>query len=165
MATPLLNDLIRVASEKWSSDGVSRFVFWVELALAAVVLIIAVAVFFCSRKKFGPFLLSIGLIFIASYIFFRIVPNPYELTHYPEYAVLSMLIFRAVDLKNGRKKLFGIGNPYLSAGLFTALVGMADEIFQYFLPDRSFIWYDILLNAVGGIIGLLLIWGLKKEPS
>ena len=42
------------------------------------------------------------------------------------------------------------------------MIGMGDEIYQHFLPGRFFTWYDVFLNFVGGILGLIVYWGLKK---
>jgi len=46
--------------------------------------------------------------------------------------------------------------------MVTGLIGTADEIYQYFLPNRYFTLYDIFLNILGGILGLLIFWGIKK---
>ncbi|MFW6132138.1 MAG: VanZ family protein, partial [Candidatus Aminicenantaceae bacterium] len=61
-----------------------------------------------------------------------------------------------------------IKNHYFYSLSLTAVVGTADEIYQYFLPRRSFRLYDVFLNLLGGILGLLVFWGyqtLKKEPE
>jgi VanZ family protein len=55
-----------------------------------------------------------------------------------------------------------IGNLYWKSGLITGLIGLGDEIYQHFLPRRYFAWYDIFLNILGGIVGLVVFWALKK---
>lgn len=42
------------------------------------------------------------------------------------------------------------------AGIVAA-VGLADEILQFFLPQRFFQWSDVFLNWAGGLIGLTIV--------
>ena len=42
------------------------------------------------------------------------------------------------------------------AGIVAA-VGLADEILQFFLPQRFFQWSDVLLNWIGGLVGLAIV--------
>jgi len=150
------------------------------LALGIIILVL--------RKKISalfPFLFTAG-IFLGSVVLYLIfLPNPYEFTHYPEYAILSMLIINALeknkDSSSGRNSAGKIGggirrsigkkgniksriikNPYFLSALLTGIIGTGDEIYQHFLPHRFFTWYDILLNIGGGILGLLIYWEVKK---
>jgi hypothetical protein len=113
----------------------------------------------------------VGSIFLLSFLIYQFIPNPYEFTHLPEYAALSMLIVWATgtekhriegtpEKKNIKSTL--IKNSYLFSGVVTGSIGTIDEIYQYFLPGRYFTWYDILLNILGGILGLLIFWGIKR---
>lgn len=169
--TPFLPNLIRLASSRWQSASVSNFVLFVEILIAFLILIIGIR-FLISKKKKPAFLFlaSIGGIFLLSYILYQLLPNPYEFTHFPEYAVLSILIIRALDRENGKyvekgkkAKAAIIKNAYFMSGIITGIIGIADETYQHFLPRRSFLWYDIFLNIIGGIIGLLIFWGMKKQ--
>jgi hypothetical protein len=110
-------------------------------------------------------------IFLLSLILYQFLPNPYEFTHLPEYAVLSILIVWALDKKKAGntssekekiKKSPVIKNPYLLSAFATGIVGTGDEIYQHFLPNRFFTVYDIFLNIFGGILGLLVFWGTKR---
>ena len=169
--TPYLPNIIRFASSKWSSFGVSRFVLWVEIAIALLILILAVLFFIHRMKKAILFSTSLAGIFLLSFILYQFLPNPYEFTHLPEYAVLSMLIVWAMDKKKmgisdsieGKtKKSIVIKNPYFLSAFATGIVGTGDEIYQHFLPNRYFTVYDIFLNILGGILGLLVFWGIKR---
>lgn len=177
VVTPYLPQLIRSASLRWSSSSVSRFVLFVEIALGVIILIMAVFFLIHRKKKSILFLVSVGIIFLSSVLIYKWLPNPYEFTHLPEYAVFSILTINA--LENGKKRLEDkdptqqikgakemkskiFHNSYLSSGIITGLVGTADEIYQYFLPNRHFLWYDILLNTLGAVLGLLIVWGIKK---
>jgi glycopeptide antibiotics resistance protein len=47
--------------------------------------------------------------------------------------------------------------------VFTTALGTVDELYQGLLVGRSFIWYDILLNGLGGVLGLMIIWGMSRK--
>ena len=98
VVTPYLPQLIQAATSRWSSSGVSRFVLGVEIAIALLILILALEFLIHRRKKSALFLISVGGIFLLSFIIYQLIPNPYEFTHLPEYAILSMLIIRALDM-------------------------------------------------------------------
>ena len=170
--TPYLPQLIQTATSRWSSSGVSRFVLGVEIAIALLTLIFAVGFLIHRRKKSALFLISVGAIFILSFIIYQLIPNPYEFTHLPEYAILSILIIRALDKEKvkstGEKRKSKLNpaiikNPYFLSATVTGIIGTVDEIYQYFLPNRYFAWYDVLLNILGGILGLLIFWRNKID--
>jgi hypothetical protein len=168
VVTPYLPKLIQAASSRWSNLGVSRFVLGVEIAIAFMLTILAVYLMIRKKKKSFLFFISIVCIFFLSFIIFQFIPNPYEFTHLPEYAVLSMLILWAlkketcIDEKEGiRLKFFR--NYYFQSGILTGIIGSADEIYQLYLPNRAYTWYDIFLNILGGILGLLIIWSIKRK--
>ena len=171
IVTPYLPDLIQAATSRWSTSGVKYFVLGVEITIALLILTLAVRTLIYRRKKAVIFLSSVGCIFLLSFIIYQFIPNPYEFTHLPEYAVLSMLLLWALTRDKirsagaeKRKKLKPaiIKNPYFMSGALTGTIGTIDEIYQHFLPNRHFTWYDILLNILGGILGLLIIWGIKR---
>jgi len=169
--TPYLPQLISIASSRWASSSVSRFVLGVEIAIALLISILAVRFLIQKKKKSARFLISTGGIFLLSFILYRFIPNPYEFTHLPEYAILSILIvwtldkekLKSTDAKKEKNIRLTIGkNPYFLSAMITGIIGTLDEIYQYFLPNRFFTWYDIFLNVLGGILGLLIFWGIKR---
>lgn len=166
--SPYLPQLIRAATSRWSSSRVSRLVLGLEIAIALAVLSLAVGFLIRRRKKSTIFLISVGCILLLSLVIYQFIPNPYEFTHLPEYAILSILILRAKDsgkdkypgTKQEKKLHHGIfKNPYLLSGLITGVVGTGDEVYQHFLPGRFYDWHDVFLNILGGILGLLIFWG------
>jgi hypothetical protein len=170
-ATPFLPDLIRLASSRWSSKGVSRFVLSFEIAIALLFLVLAAGLLIYGKKRSFLFLTSIAGISLLSFIIYQFLPNPYEFTHLPEYAVLSMLIVWAFDktkwktprlAKEKKLKHAIIKNSYFMSISITGIVGTVDEIYQHFLPRRYFTVYDIFLNILGGVLGLLVFWGIKR---
>ena len=157
--TPFLPQLIQAASSQWSNSGVSNSVLWVEIIIALLILFSAVYFVFIKKKSI-LLLLSIGSIFLLSFIIYQFIPNPYEFTHLPEYAILSILVIRALD-KEKQSKFFK--NPYFHSEFITGIIGTGDEVYQHFLPNRFFTWYDILLNILGGVLGLLIYRQMKKS--
>jgi hypothetical protein len=103
-ATPHLPLLIRWASSRWQAGSISGFVLGVEIFLGALLLFLAGGVFFFNRRRFSSFIFIIGGLLTSAIIFYLIIPNPYELTHLPEYAVLSILILQALKEKKGKEK-------------------------------------------------------------
>jgi len=172
VVTPYLPQLISIASSRWSSSSVSRFVLVVEIAIALLILTLASIYLIYRKKRSALFLIYVGGIFLLSFIIYQFIPNPYEFTHLPEYAILSMFIIWALDKKKPKStraekekntKSATIKNSYFLSGAGTGVIGIADEIYQYFLPNRFFTLYDILLNILGGILGLLIFWRIKKS--
>jgi len=172
VVTPYLPQLIQAASARWSKSGVSGFVLGVEIAISLIIIILGVYFLIQKRKKSIVFVASIGCIFLLSFAIYQFIPNPYEFIHLPEYAVLSMLIIWTLDKKkveNNRtqdkknQKLKIIKSSYLLSACITGIMGTIDEIYQHFLPTRHFTWYDILLNILGGILGLLIFWGIMRN--
>ncbi len=155
LATPFLPYLISTASNYSSSESVRKFVLGVEIVIAFLMITLSVYLFIFRRLKFFKYLISISVIITAACMIYLFIPNPYEFTHLPEYAVLGWLLYRSA-LKHGK-------SPVLQAFQYAVLVGVLDECFQGILPNRSFTWYDILMNAMGAWLGITIYWGLKKE--
>ena len=158
--TPYLPQLIRAISSRWSKSGAANFVLGVEIIIALLILTSAIVLIIYKKKKSILFIISIGGIFLLSIIIYQFNPNPYEFTHLPEYAILSILIIKA--LYKEKRSTF-IKNSYFLSGLITGIIGTGDEVYQHFLPNRFFTWDDILLNILGGILGLVIFWGTKKS--
>jgi len=187
IATPFLPNLIQLASSQWSNRGIKTFVLSGEIIIALFILALGIIIL-VLRKKISalfPFLFTTGIFLGSVALYLIFLPNPYEFTHYPEYAILSMLIINALEKnkdsssgrnsagkrgggirrsigKKGNIKSRIIKNPYFLSALLTGIIGTVDEIYQHFLPHRFFTWYDILLNIGGGILGLLIYWEVKK---
>jgi len=170
--TPYLPQLIQAASSRWSKSSVSRFVLGIEVAIALLILSFAIVFLISRRKKSALFLICIGGIFLLSFIIYQFIPNPYEFTHLPEYAILSMLIKWALDKEKYKSYCAGeekkiksaiIKKSYLPSIVATSIIGTGDEVYQHFLPNRYFTVYDLFLNILGGILGLLIYWKIKNR--
>jgi VanZ family protein len=82
-----------------------------------------------------------------------------EAFHFVEYGVLTLLFFP-------------FGQPgarwaaYVQAALATAVAGIADEWFQWFVPGRAGEWHDVLFDLLATACGLLLCLALDtRHPS
>ena len=198
IATPYLPLLIRWASSRWQAGSISSFVLDVEIFIGALLIFLAGGVFFFNRRRFRSFFLIIGGLIGVSCLFYFIIPNPYELTHLPEYAILSILIMQASKggkwkgrEKVNKKYIYSVrrfsssvqrwygreswvwnrfkalskpsNRVYFRSAAITGMVGGIDEIYQGLLPLRYFTWYDILLNMLGGLLGLTIFWGIIRD--
>ena len=82
--------------------------------------------------------------------------------HVAEYAVLALLLWRAL-----RKPQRGDAWPWewseagLALGL-TALYAASDELHQLFVPSRQASVRDVLLDTLGGAVGLLSVWAVGR---
>jgi hypothetical protein len=85
-----------------------------------------------------------------------IVVNGIEAIHYPQYALVAWLLARTG---------MGLQRSWLTA---TAL-GAVDEIWQWQTLPRAvpgyLDWNDILLNAVGAALGVLVVVRMRRAPS
>ena len=164
IATPYLPLLIQWASARWPAVSIASFVLVVEISIGVLLIISAGAIFFFNIRKFPRFFLIIGGLITFSTIFYLITPNPYELTHLPEYAILGILVMRAIkEIEGRRREKMSETSSYFQSAAITCALGVIDELYQGILPSRFFTWYDIFLNGVGGLLGLTIFWGISRE--
>lgn len=84
-----------------------------------------------------------------------------KLAHLTEYAIFAILSYRALinsGMENKRAGYWAIA--------FTLIYGITDEFHQSFTPGREPRIRDVIIDAVGGSIGIWLIWYLlPKAPK
>jgi hypothetical protein len=164
IVTPYLPLLIQCASSRWPAKSISGFVLGVEISIGVLLIILAGAIFLYNRRKFLFFVLAIGGLIIFATLFYLVIPNPYELTHLPEYAILAVLIFHTIkETGRGGREKANEAYFYFRSAMITGALGTIDELYQGILPLRYFTWYDIFLNGVGGLLGLTIYWGVNRE--
>lgn len=57
---------------------------------------------------------------------------------------------------------FDIKHPIAAALLFSILYAMSDELHQLFITERSASIFDILIDAIGSLTGMMFIMFIKK---
>jgi VanZ family protein len=78
--------------------------------------------------------------------------------HFTEYAVLALLLWRAIHQpQKGGKRPWRWDEAGLAASV-VFLYAASDEFHQIFVPSRTPLVSDVCLDTVGGLAGLLLLW-------
>ncbi|MBS1518468.1 MAG: VanZ family protein [Bacteroidetes bacterium] len=78
-----------------------------------------------------------------------------KIVHTIIYFILYILFFYSLKYQTKSVKLQRFSFEF--AFLFTVLYGVTDEFHQYFVPNRSCEFYDLLADAAGAAIGLLSV--------
>ncbi len=105
-------------------------------------------------------IILVSLILLAGIGYSFSLRLPEERVHLVEFGLLGIL---ACSSWRGEGDDFR--NWIWKPLLFIFLVGTADEIFQWFLPDRCFDLRDILFNALGGIWGIILCLAASRPGN
>ncbi|MDP6094112.1 MAG: VanZ family protein [SAR324 cluster bacterium] len=126
------------------------------LSLVVSVLFFLLLSLWIYKKKYkaNHFLLIISPLLLLTYLSLSL-DVWVERIHFIEYAVLGLLISRAVNLRT----LHGI----IATCCLIILIGVVDEIIQWFLPNRVGDMRDVIMNSVGGLSGLWLGQFLYRE--
>jgi VanZ family protein len=77
--------------------------------------------------------------------------------HLTEYAILAALLFRALRLH--RERMFGVA--FILAALYAAL----DEFHQSFVASRTSSAWDVAIDCIGALIGLVTFWLITNHKS
>jgi len=92
----------------------------------------------------------------------RIVFIARKCAHLAEYSVFALLLWRA--LHKPVKKVFRPWN-WREAGLVLLLVALyaaSDEFHQVFVPTRTPRVHDVVIDTLGGVIGLFALWMIGR---
>ena len=79
-----------------------------------------------------------------------------ERWHIVQYGILGVLCWGALPLAGWRRGIAAI--------LLAAAAGWLDEGVQYFLPDRVYDLWDVLLNAISGAAGVVVVEATVRIP-
>lgn len=80
-----------------------------------------------------------------------------KLVHFTAYAILGILLFRALLSMNPEKHT---GWMIFFSVLLSSLMGCSDEIIQVFIPNRSIDRVDFFYDVLGSFSGILFYLGL-----
>lgn len=85
----------------------------------------------------------------------------HKTVHILEYAILGILIYRAIKIENINKK-----EAILYAIVITMFYGLTDEFHQSFTPTRTPRLRDVIIDTIGASGGIFIIWKLlPKAPK
>ncbi|MEY2543695.1 MAG: hypothetical protein QOE81_1156, partial [Verrucomicrobiota bacterium] len=79
-----------------------------------------------------------------------------KLGHLTEYAVLAMLLWRA--LRGGTRWQMKMSILFLVAVLACAIFAASDEFHQSFVPSRTSSPQDVMIDICGALLGLAVCW-------
>lgn len=74
--------------------------------------------------------------------------------HATEYGILAFLLYRLFSRETA---VFFRKYTYRISWLFAVFYGLSDEIHQYFVPSRFMSMWDVLADAVGATLVLVII--------
>ncbi len=135
------------------------FELWINIFLAAC--LSGISILFFRKYKVTAFRgYVLLLITVSGYLYgLATISSPEEKIHFIEYGILAYLVFRALRLDHGA------GAAYAGAFALTAALGWVDEGIQHLLPNRYYQTSDVVLNAVSGLLGLLLVYTFQHARS
>ncbi len=87
----------------------------------------------------------------------RLLERPIEQIHFLLYGALSGIVFWALSTEIVGWVLY----PWTL--IVVSLIGMGDELIQWWLPNRVADFHDVLFDALGGALGLAFL-GLGMRP-
>ena len=79
------------------------------------------------------------------------------LQHVLIYTILALLIYRALSYTKNPSKFLVVFS--------TTLYGLLDEIHQFYVPGRTFDWFDVGMDLLGAILALILLYIFKKRAD
>lgn len=84
--------------------------------------------------------------------------------HVTEYAILAMLLWRALRYRwSTIRKSFW--KPALLALVVAMIYAATDEFHQSFFPSRTATAHDVMIDISGAIVGLLICWIFVRNRS
>lgn len=124
------------------------------LPFAVVGLLGAALLLFSLRRRWHWPSLGLAILFAALGLWLADPAFPAKRVHVAEYALLALVLRRAL--------LPWLGGPQLTliAAMAAALFGFHDEMLQGLLPERTFGLSDIAVDCLGALAGSLLGGGL-----
>ena len=82
--------------------------------------------------------------------------------HLAEYAVFALLVWRA--LNHSRNNLAPWSWPKVGGTLLLVFIYAAsDEFHQSFVPTRTPRIHDVVIDTIGGAIGLFALWMIQRR--
>ena len=127
--------------------GILSAAFWLCITLVALTILVHGLKRRPSRAEIWVWL---GIASVYLLLFLRMTV-PEERSHLIEYSVVGVFIYEALK---ERARHSQVRFPALIAIVLTILIGTLDECIQLLLPIRVFNLFDILFNALAGLLAI-----------
>ena len=99
-----------------------------------------------------------GAVYVLAFSWLR--AQHLERTHLPEYGIAAWLAWRALE-----PLLPGTFPAYAAAAALAAAIGYGDELIQGVLPGRYYDLRDVALNALGAVLGALVLAAARARRT
>jgi len=153
---PLVRSLREFFVARWPAELIGIGVILVVVAACAAGLILL-----RRRRRRLPVADAALLLAVTAVLViwtWRLMGQPEEAVHFLEYGVLGVLLFRALRTGIHDSSVFVVG------ALIGILVGIFDEIIQWWVPGRYWDYRDIALNGGASILVQIAISRLAPAP-
>ncbi len=152
VAAPFVGEIRAAVERALPGQYLSIVLGAVLLPLAVVVGVALLGIRERRALRYGLLVAAVGLAVIYATV---MQTTPTEQFHFTEYGLVSFLFYRAW---HSRADVSVLVLPLCAS----VIAGFADEWFQWFVPSRVGEARDVVLNAVGGICGLMV--GVALDP-
>ena len=155
LTIPLARHISELVSAQWDR---SLFTYLVLLTIAVSLVAVTGQVILRRLKLSKQGLLWLALIAgtFTGYTLLLGKRSPEESVHFIQYGVLSVLVYRALTTK--RRDI----SVYFSAAVICGIIGTADEIVQWLVPDRHWDLRDIWINFfAAAMVQIAIAKGLR----
>jgi VanZ family protein len=147
---------VRILSDALRGRGLLEPAFGEGVAAIAVAIVLVAMRKRPSGAEIGVWL-GVAAVYLMMFVRLAI---PEERTHLIEYGVVAALIYEALIERSRAGRL--LRSPALLAIVVTAVVGIVDEVFQWFLPGRVFDPRDILFNVLAAVMAVAASWVVSR---
>jgi len=86
-----------------------------------------------------------------------------KLAHFTEYAILAMLLWRALRKTSNKAARPWVWREAIWAFALAALYAASDEFHQLFVPTRQASVWDVLIDTIGAACGLLFLFLIARS--
>lgn len=131
--------------------------------IIAFTMAVFAALYVLRFRKDRNYLHYVTLIGSFSILWFMVVHAKYsaEKVHLIEFGILGALVYRAL-LHHTSSSLF----IFISGSVICSILGLLDEVVQFYMPGRVFDPQDVLMNIVSSVLTLLvMIICFKSDPG
>ncbi len=147
--------------QKYVSANIGREFFTQAVIFCIVCGFCIMLYFMITKLKVTNITQYMWLLLLSSILIYytlKLNKYPEEAVHLIEYSILSFFVFRALSCK------VQDWTVYITTVLIVAVIGTFDELIQWITPSRVGHYEDVKLNAISGLIGVLII-SLGFRPS